>query len=102
MGNIRYEFEWSRNCSNWIIEYTLHREMSGTNGYGAKDAGLRSQKLRGQIRWRSKQLGIETTRGGPSGSFSADASNMPNTAFISDSAIQCVACSADTLLLGPH
>jgi hypothetical protein len=66
--------------------------MSGTNGYGAKDAGLRAQKLRGQVRWRSKQLGIQTTRGGPSGSFSSDASYMIDTALISDSGKQCEAC----------
>lgn len=67
---------------------------SGTNGYGKKDAGLRAQKLRGQIRWRSKQLGIQTTRGGGSGSFSSDASNLLDTSFISDSAPQCKDCAA--------
>lgn len=65
---------------------------AGTNGYGKKDAGLRAQKLRGQIRWRSKQLGIQTTRGGGSGSTSADASNLLDTAFISNSATQCEQC----------
>jgi hypothetical protein len=70
--------------------------MSGTNGYGARDAGLRAQKVRGQIRWRSKQLGIQTTRGGPSGSFSSDASYMIDTALISDSGVQCLACATSS------
>ena len=75
--------------------------MSGTNGYGANDAGLRAQKLRGQIRWRSKQVGIQTTRGGPSGSFSSDASYMIDTSLISDSGKQCEACESSLAPVSP-
>jgi hypothetical protein len=56
--------------------------MSGTNGYGARDAGVRARQIRGAVRAQSKAQGIQTTRGGPSGSFSSPASNLIDTELI--------------------
>ena len=56
--------------------------MSGTNQYGARDASVRLAKIRGAVRAVSKNSGIQTVRGGPSGSFSNPASNLIDTDLI--------------------
>lgn len=56
--------------------------MSGTNQYGARDASVRLDRIRGAVRALSKQAGIQTTRSGPSGSFSNPASNLIDTELI--------------------
>jgi hypothetical protein len=56
--------------------------MSSTNQYGKRDASVRMDRIHGSVRALSKQAGIQTTRGGPSGSFSNPASNLIDTELI--------------------